>query len=366
VKFVDQVRIHAKAGDGGDGCCAFRREKFVPRGGPDGGNGGEGGAIILEADVHTDNLVSLYYEPNIRAQRGGHGQGKSQHGRGADSTIVKVPVGTIIYQLPDQAPHDPTAFEREPLKEKEEEAEATPKSRLDVRTLEPIADLSVPGQQYVLCSGGQGGKGNKHFKSSTNRAPRRTTDGDPGQEGWFALELRTIADVGLVGYPNAGKSTLLTKISAAHPRVAPYPFTTLNPVVGVVELSGYKRATVADIPGLIEGAHENKGLGHEFLRHVVRCKLFLFVIDMAGSEGRDPLEDFQSLRKELKLYDPTLVDRPWVIAANKMDLPEAKENLKRFKTKVRKAQIIPISAGEGEGISDIRDLLESLQETEAV
>jgi GTPase len=359
VKFVDQVRVHAKAGDGGDGCCSFRREKFVPRGGPDGGNGGEGGSIILEADVHTDNLVSIYYEPNLRGKRGAHGQGKAKHGRSAEPVIVRVPVGTIIYQLPDQAPHDPAAFENEPIEDEENE-EPIKKSRLDVRTLEPIMDLAVPGQRYVLCEGGQGGKGNKHFKSSTNRAPRRTTEGQPGGEGWFALELRTIADVGLVGYPNAGKSTLLTKISAAHPRVAPYPFTTLNPVVGVVELSGYKRATVADIPGLIEGAHENKGLGHEFLRHVVRCKLFLFVIDMAGSEGRDPVEDFQSLRKEIKLYDPTLVDRPWAVAANKMDLEGAKENLKRFKTKVRKAKIIPISAQQNDGIEAIRDLLEAL------
>jgi len=361
VKFVDQVRVHAKAGDGGDGCCSFRREKFVPRGGPDGGNGGVGGDIILEADVHTDNLVSIYYEPNLRGKRGTHGQGKAKHGKNAEPTIVKVPVGTIIYQLPDQGRHDPTAFEREPLEEEgAEDAEPVKKSRLDVRTLEPIMDLSEPGQQYVLSAGGQGGKGNKHFKSSTNRAPRRTTEGEEGAEGWYALELRTIADVGLVGYPNAGKSTLITKVSAAHPRVAPYPFTTLNPVVGVVELSGYKRITVADIPGLIEGAHENKGLGHEFLRHIVRCKLLLFVIDMAGSEGRDPLEDFQSLRKELKLYDPTLADRPWAVAANKMDLPEAKENLKRFKTKVKKAQIIPISAQQNEGIQAIRDMLETL------
>ena len=208
----------------------------------------------------------------------------------------------------------------------------------------------------MLCRGGRGGKGNTHFKSSTNRAPRRTTDGESGEEGWFALELRTIADAGLVGYPNAGKSTLLGEISAAHPKVAPYPFTTLNPVVGVVELGGYRRATVADIPGLIEGAHNNRGLGHEFLRHIERCKLLLFVIDMAGSEGRDPVEDFRTLRKELKLYDPALAARPFAVVANKMDLPEAASHLRQFKAKVRKANVLPVCANKGEGIEQVREL----------
>lgn len=362
MKFVDQVRIHAKAGDGGNGCCSFRREKFVPRGGPDGGDGGKGGSIILEADVHTDNLVSLYYEPNIRSKRGAHGQGKDKHGRSAEDNIVRVPVGTIIYRLPDQVPA-PTDI---PLYEDlEASEEPVKKTHLDLRTMEPVADLSQPGQRFVLCAGGDGGKGNSHFKTSTNRAPRRTTDGWPGEEGWFALELRTIADVGLVGYPNAGKSTLLGKISAAHPRVAPYPFTTLNPVVGVVDLNGYQRLTVADIPGLIEGAHENKGLGHEFLRHIVRCQLLLFVLDTAGSEGRDPVEDFQTLRQELKLYDPTLAAKPWAVIANKVDLPEAKENLKRLKAKVRKVKIIPMSAEQGEGLDELRKLLEELASSPA-
>lgn len=354
MKFVDQVRIHGKAGDGGNGCCSFRREKFVPRGGPDGGDGGDGGSIILQADVHTDNLVSLYYEPNLRAKRGAHGQGKDKHGKSAVSTYVKVPVGTLVYRLPDQGPAPTEDFDEEELDKPPQK-----KGPLDLRTMEPLADLSTPGQEIVLCRGGGGGKGNTHFKSSTNRVPRRTTDGEPGEEGWFALELRTIADVGLVGYPNAGKSTLLGKISAAHPRVAPYPFTTLNPVVGVVDLPGYQRVTVADIPGLIEGAHENKGLGHEFLRHIVRCKLLLFVLDMAGSEGRDPLADFQTLRQELKLYDPTLAARPWAVVANKMDLPEAQENLKFFKTKFRKAKVVAMSAAAGEGVSELREVLES-------
>ena len=232
MKFVDQVRVHGKAGDGGDGCCSFRREKFIPRGGPDGGNGGDGGSIILEADVHTDNLVSLYYDPHLRATRGGHGQGKAKHGRGAQDTIVKVPVGTLVYRLPertDEPEYDPEDFESRGPRAPE----------FVPNELEPIVDLAEPGQQFVLCAGGKGGKGNAHFKTSTNRAPRRTTEGEDGEEGWFGFELRTIADVGLIGYPNAGKSTLLTKISAAHPKVAPYPFTTLNPVVGVVDLGGF-------------------------------------------------------------------------------------------------------------------------------
>ncbi|HRJ71203.1 MAG TPA: GTPase ObgE [Terrimicrobiaceae bacterium] len=350
MKFVDQVRIHAKAGDGGNGCCSFRREKFVPRGGPNGGDGGDGGDIIFRADVHTDNLVSLYYEPHVRAERGAHGQGKDKHGRNGKPTIVKVPVGTLIYRLPEEfhlRVPDPDADADETVK----------KSHLDLRDLEPLADLATPGAEYVLCAGGDGGKGNTHFKSSTNRVPRRTTDGYPGEEGWFGLELKTIADAGLVGYPNAGKSTLLGKISAAHPKVAPYPFTTLNPVVGVVELGGFLRATVADIPGLIEGAHENRGLGHEFLRHIVRCKVLLFVLDMAGSEERDPIADYQTLRQELKLYDPTLATRPFAVIANKTDLPGAKENLKRFKAKFRKVRVIPMSAANGEGIGALEDLL---------
>jgi GTPase len=302
----------------------------------------------LKADIHTDNLASLYYEPNVRAHRGAHGQGKDKHGRNGESLLVKVPVGTLIYRLPEEFhPHmaDPDG----------EEAER--KLPLDLRTLEPLADLREPGAEFLLCHGGRGGKGNTHFKSSTNRVPRQTTDGEPGEEGWFALELQTIADAGLVGYPNAGKSTLLGKISAAHPKVAPYPFTTLNPIVGVVELGGYRRATVADIPGLIEGAHENKGLGHEFLRHIERCKLLLYVLDMAGSEGRDPVGDFRTLREELKLYDPRLAGRMSAVIANKMDLPDAAANLRRFRAKFRKAQVTPVSAANGEGIENVKELL---------
>ena len=218
---------------------------------------------------------------------------------------------------------------------------------------EPVADLTENGQQFLLCKGGDGGKGNTHFKSSTNRVPRQHSKGYPGEEGWFSLELRTIADVGLVGYPNAGKSTLLGAISAAHPKTAPYPFTTLHPVIGVVDLPEYRRITVADIPGLIEGAHENKGLGHEFLRHIVRCKMLLFVLDMAGSEGRSPIADYQSLRKELKLYDPTLLKRPFAVIANKSDLAESAAHVRVFQTKFPKVRLIEISALEKSGLEKI-------------
>jgi len=218
-------------------------------------------------------------------------------------------------------------------------------------------DLVRDGQEFVLCRGGVGGKGNVHFKSSRNRAPRQYTDGEDGEQGHFLVELRTMADAGLVGYPNAGKSTLLRKISAARPRVAAYPFTTLHPIVGVMELSGYRRCTIADIPGLIEGAHRGLGLGHEFLRHITRCRILVFVIDIAGSEGRNPLEDLQNLRREIDLYDPTLSSRPWLLVANKMDLPEAEKNLKAMEKRFPRINIVPTSAAKGEGIDALKEVL---------
>src|SRR4029077_1488805 len=222
----------------------------------------------------------------------------------------------------------------------------------------PVTDLARDEQEFVLCRGGAGGKGNVHFKSSRNRAPRQYTEGEEGEQGHFLLELRTIADAGLVGYPNAGKSTLLRKISAARPKVAAYPFTTLHPIIGVVEFPEYGRATIADIPGLIEGAHRGLGLGHEFLRHITRCRIFLFVVDVAGSEGRNPIEDLQQLRKELDLYDPLLSQRPWFVIANKMDLPGADENLSGVRKKFPKIDIVPISAAKGEGIEKLKEKLE--------
>ena len=329
--FVDRIKVFAQAGSGGRGSVSFRREKFVPKGGPDGGDGGRGGDVILRADRHVDNLSNLFYEPIIKAKSGGHGMGKKMYGKSAPAKIVKAPVGTIVW----------------PADEKGRPTSAA-----------PIVDLTRDGQEFVLCRGGAGGKGNVHFKSSRNRAPRQYTEGEEGEEGHFLLELRTIADAGLVGYPNAGKSTLLRKVSAARPRVAAYPFTTLHPIIGVVEFSGYRRATIADIPGLIEGAHRGLGLGHEFLRHITRCRIFLFVIDVAGSEGRNPVEDVQQLRKELDLYDPLLSQRPWFVIANKMDLPGAEENLSGVRKKFPKIDIVPISAAKGEGIEKLKEKLE--------
>jgi GTP-binding protein len=221
-----------------------------------------------------------------------------------------------------------------------------------------ITDLTRDGEEFVLCQGGKGGKGNVHFKSSRNRAPIQYTEGEEGGRGHFLLELRTIADAGLVGYPNAGKSTLLGQISAAHPKVAPYPFTTLHPVVGVIEFDGYRRASVADVPGLIEGAHRNVGLGHDFLRHITRCRLLLFVVDIAGSEGRHPIEDLQNLRREIDLYDPRLSKREWFVIANKMDLPEAAENLRALRERLPGVEVIPVSAAHGQGMVELKGNLE--------
>ena len=371
--FVDQIKVHAQAGDGGNGCVSFLREKFIPKGGPNGGDGGRGGDIILCADTHTDNLATFFYEPIIRGFDGGNGMGKNLYGRGAKAKYVRVPVGTLVYRV-----HGPELPAGESVRRgvtfhdlaKEVELPEAPAKRgIDIRSpeFELIADLTHPGQEFILCKGGDGGKGNVHFKSSTNRVPRECTPGAAGEEGDFVFELRTIADAGLVGYPNAGKSTLLGRISSAHPKVAPYPFTTLHPIIGVVDfVAGYHRATVADIPGLIEGAHLNVGLGHEFLRHIVRCKLLLFVLDMAGNEGRNPIQDFGTLREELKLHDPTLADKPSVIIANKMDLPGAAENLKAFKRRFRKREVIPISAGAGEGIDALKARLGELIEKKPV
>jgi len=333
--FVDQVKVSSQAGSGGRGCVSFRREKFVPKGGPDGGDGGRGGDVILRADRHVDNLANFFYEPIIKAKNGGHGMGKKMAGRTGANKVVKVPIGTIVWQAEEQ---------KRPVSSSEQPAI-------------PIVDLISDGQEFVLCRGGAGGKGNVHFKSSRNRAPRQYTEGEEGENGTFLLELRTIADAGLVGYPNAGKSTLLRKISAARPKVAAYPFTTLHPIVGVMELPGYRRATIADIPGLIEGAHRGLGLGHEFLRHITRCRTLVFVIDVAGSEGRNPIEDLQNLRREIDLYDPALSSRPWLVVANKMDLTDAEKNLRAMQERFPRIKIIPASAAKGEGITELKDTL---------
>ena len=352
--FVDRIKVFAQAGDGGRGCVSFRREKFVPKGGPDGGDGGRGGDVVLRADRHVDNLTNLFYEPIIKAKSGGHGMGKKMYGRSAPAKVVKVPVGTIVYQLreEEEGGKRSTSNVQRPTPNAKTVGVEAGQSAIDL-----IVDLVEEGQEFVLCAGGKGGKGNVHFKSSRNRAPREYTEGEEGEQGHFLFELRTIADAGLVGYPNAGKSTLLRKISAARPKVAPYPFTTLHPIIGVVEFSGYRRATIADIPGLIEGAHRNLGLGHDFLRHITRCRLLIFVVDAAGSEGRNPIEDVQNLRREIDLYDPTLSQRPWFIVANKMDLPGAPENLSALQNRFPAIDIVPVSAMKGEGIEELKATL---------
>jgi len=364
--FIDRVRVHAKAGDGGDGSASFRREKFIPKGGPDGGDGGDGGDVILRADTHVDQLANLFFEPILKAKPGGKGSFRQRHGKSAPDLVVPVPIGTLVYRFPTPAPHDPFA---EPDETSEDQPSETPRGKKGLPDPSPedlVADLDVVGKEFIICHGGKGGRGNIHFKSSRNQAPRRYTEGTPGDEGWFLLEMRSIAFAGLVGYPNAGKSTLLRAISRAHPKVGSYAFTTRHPQVGVVDLEDYHKTTVADIPGLIEGAHENRGLGHQFLRHVMRCSYLLMVLDMAGSEGRNPLDDLNALRKELELYNPELAARPWCIVANKMDMPEAEANLKIFRKKFKGVTILPICGELGEGIPELKAFLqEKVEEEEA-
>jgi GTPase len=366
--FVDHIKIYAKAGSGGDGSRSFRREKYIPRGGPDGGDGGKGGDIVLRVDPHTDNLKTFFYSPNLRGAHGANGAGRQKSGRGGSDLMLPVPAGTLVYRMKD-APVVPVGTRIEPVTVTEEtpvegdgffiddEEESVTKSLKKTITegeLELIADLTTVGDQFVLARGGKGGKGNIHFKTPTHRAPLETTPGEAGEEGIYYLELRQIADAGLVGFPNAGKSTILRALSAAKPKVAAYPFTTLKPMVGVIEYPDYQRLTMADIPGLIEGAHENIGLGHDFLRHIMRCRLLLFVLDMAGSEGRNPIDDLSTLRTEISLYDELLAKRPWIVVANKMDLPEAEDHLKNCKARFPKVKFVPISADQGTGLDGLR------------
>lgn len=316
--FYDKARVFVKGGDGGNGAVAFRREKYVPLGGPSGGDGGHGGNVIFQAEEGLRTLVDFRYQKHYKGERGEHGQGKGMHGKNAGDLIVKVPVGTVIR---------------------------------DSETGELIADLVENGQQIVVASGGRGGRGNARFASSTNKAPRISEKGEPGEEKWVNLELKLLADVGLVGFPNAGKSTLISRISAAKPKIADYPFTTIVPNLGMVRMDNGESFVVADIPGLIEGAHEGAGLGHEFLRHIERTRVIVHVIDMAGSEGRDPVEDFKTINKELKAYNPVLAKRPQIVAANKMDLPEAEDNLRKFRAEIQdNYDIYAVSAVTGQGL----------------
>ncbi|HVU25034.1 MAG TPA: GTPase ObgE [Opitutus sp.] len=323
--FVDECVVKLQAGDGGRGCVAFRREKFEPWGGPNGGDGGRGGDVVLLGDDDTNNLVDYKYQPHWRAERGEHGMGSDQHGKDGESRVLRMPLGTVV---------------------------------IDEATGKPVAELIEDGQRVVLCKGGNGGWGNTHFKSPTNRAPRRANPGQPGERGAYRLVLKSIADVGLVGFPNAGKSSLTGRITKAHPKTAAYPFTTLHPQIGVIEypdeVKGGRRLLLADVPGLIEGASENRGLGHRFLRHIERCALLLVLVDMAGADGRDPREDYRHLLDELERYDPALLEKPRLVAANKMDLPAAKARLAKFKTRYRGVPVIEISCLSGDGLERLK------------
>jgi len=342
--FVDHVRVDCRAGDGGHGVVSFRREKYVPRGGPDGGDGGDGGNVVLIVDRNTDNLRSFHYDPKLIAEHGAHGQSWKRHGKNGKTKIGRVPPGTIVYQSPAANVTEAVEMERSD----------------DGVELVPVADLTEDGQEYVLLNGGKGGRGNFHFRSPTNQTPQERELGTEGEKGIFYLELRRIADVGLVGFPNAGKSTLLSKLSAKQPKIASYPFTTLTPQIGVVKLNAQERFTMADIPGLIEGAHENRGLGHEFLRHITRCRVLLFMVDIAGSEGRDPISDVQTLRTEIKLYDEDLAKFPWMIVANKMDLESAEEKLAIFKNRFPKIPVVSVSALEEKGLDELKQEIRCL------
>ena len=368
--FVDQVKVQAHAGDGGRGCIAFRREAFVPKGGPSGGDGGRGGDVILEASHDLNNLIAQFYQPRLIAKKGEHGQGKDKHGRAGKDLVVKVPCGTVIWQLPNE---DTIPEAVEPKGEWESAAnagmalaidlEADPETDIPAASVavgqeaKLIADLTEHGEQFTLCQGGRGGKGNKHYANSVRQAPRIAQPGEPGEEGRYLFELRIMADVGLVGYPNAGKSTLLTAISSARPKIAPYPFTTLHPQIGVLEFADWSRLTVCDIPGLIEGAHANVGLGHAFLRHIRRCAMLVIILDMAGTDNRDPADDYEKILGELKQYDPALLDKPCLVAANKMDEDAAISNLAIFKKKHPSIEILEMMAALEEGVDAFKDRL---------
>jgi GTP-binding protein len=330
--FVDSVRVYVKGGDGGNGMVAFRREKYVPNGGPAGGDGGRGGDVVFVVDEGLRTLVDFRYQRHFKAARGENGRTKSQHGARAEDLVVRVPPGTTV---------------------------------IDDDTGQVIADLVVHGQRAVIAKGGRGGRGNTRFATPANPAPEIAENGEPGQERYVRLELKVLADVGLVGFPSVGKSTLLSVVSAARPKIAEYHFTTITPNLGVVDIDEERSFVMADLPGLIEGAHEGVGLGHQFLRHVERTRVIVHVIDMAGSEGRDPYEDYVQINKELKLYNKKLEDRPQIVAANKMDIPGAEENLAEFRKKVgEEVPIYPISAATQQGVRElmyaVADMLEKI------
>ncbi|MFA7164193.1 MAG: GTPase ObgE [Eubacteriales bacterium] len=322
--FVDYVKIHVRAGDGGDGSVSFRREKYIPNGGPDGGDGGDGGSILFEASEDLHTLMDFRFKKKFIAERGEDGKGQKRFGRRGQDLIIKVPVGTVIR---------------------------------DEETGLVIADLNTKGEKRIMARGGRGGKGNVHFATATRQAPKFARQGQKGQERSLILELKSIADVGLVGFPNVGKSTILSILSAARPKIADYHFTTLKPSLGVVRVREDASFVMADIPGIIEGAHEGVGLGLKFLRHIERTRLLLHVIDVSGLEGRDPIEDFESIRGELQKYSEKLVDKPQLIAANKMDIPGAEDNIERLKAQLEPQgyKVFPVSAAQNKGFKPLLD-----------
>jgi len=320
--FLDEARVHVRSGRGGRGCISFRREKFRPRGGPDGGDGGRGGDVVIEASLDLQNLLDFSYKKQFRAGHGGHGKGNDQHGADGHDLVLKVPVGTLVR---------------------------------DADSGEILGDLIAPGQRVVVARGGHGGKGNARFATSTRQAPRFSTPPGPGQERWILLELKLMADVGLVGLPNAGKSSLLARVSSARPKVAPYPFTTLHPNLGVVESAEGERMVLADLPGLVEGAHLGVGLGLRFLRHVERTRVLLYVLELDPQPGKDPIMDLRTLRDEMERYQPALVRRPGLVALNKVDLPGARA-LANKAVEVLGSQGISchvVSALTGEGVGEL-------------
>ncbi len=324
--FIDRVKIRIKAGDGGDGVTAFRREKFVPRGGPSGGDGGKGGDIWMESDEGYNTLLHLRYNPEHKADRGRHGEGSNRHGKDGEDVVVKVPIGTQVF---------------------------------DAETEELLFDFTETGQRFLAAKGGKGGWGNQHFATPTRRAPRFHYTGRPGEELELQLELKLIADVGLVGFPNAGKSTLISVISAAKPKIADYPFTTLEPNLGVVDLGEFKTFVVADIPGLIEGASEGAGLGDRFLRHVERTKLILHLVDVSSLSGRNPVEDYEIINRELANYDDNLATRPQIVVATKIDALDEPERLESLRKKAKKdgKPFLAISAVTNQGTRELVNLV---------
>ncbi len=327
--FVDEVEVRVAAGNGGRGCVAFRREKYVPRGGPSGGDGGNGGSVFLRASPHLNTLVSFRFHPDFKARRGQHGMGSNMHGANGPDLVLDVPIGTVACELSDEDP---------PVE---------------------VADLTVSGQRVRVAAGGQGGRGNARFVSSTNRAPRRADPGVPGEIKRLRLQLKLLADVGLVGFPNAGKSTMISRISAARPKIAAYPFTTLTPHLGVVSLGDDRSFVVADVPGLIEGAHRGLGLGHQFLRHLERTRLLVHVVDVSGASGRDPVQDMDIVRRELELYRPEFAGRPQIAAANKIDAVSDHADVDRLAAYLAACGIpmYRVSAVTGEGIDALLEAM---------